>query len=143
MRDGAGENARGTLRADARNHVGHVSRRAEVAPRARCFVRCLLVPVAPDARGDCEGADSVIRSQLCTHVAAATSLPNDDASAALGALFSAIADALARDETVTLARFGKFTTRRRAARKGRNPQTGDVVASRCRPSAPDRPFATR
>ena len=68
------------------------------------------------------------RSELCARVAAATSLSKADAAAAVGALFSAIADALARDETVTVAGFGRFTTRDRAARTGRNPQTGDAVA---------------
>ena len=66
------------------------------------------------------------RSELCARAAAATSLSK--AAAAVGALFSAIADALARGETVTVAGFGRFTTRDRAARTGRNPQTGDAVA---------------
>ena len=67
------------------------------------------------------------RSELCARAAATTSLSKADA-AAVGALFSAIADALARGETVTVAGFGRFTTRDRAARTGRNPQTGDAVA---------------
>ena len=68
------------------------------------------------------------RSELCARAAATTSLSKADAAAAVGALFSAIADALARGETVTVAGFGRFTTRDRAARTGRNPQTGDAVA---------------
>ena len=68
------------------------------------------------------------RSELCARVAAATSLSKAEAAAAAGALFSAIADALARGETVTVAGFGKFTTRDRPARDGRNPQTGEAVA---------------
>ena len=68
------------------------------------------------------------RSELCARVAAATSQSNADVAAAAGALFSAIADALARGETVTVAGFGKFTTRDRPARTGRNPQTGEAVA---------------
>ena len=68
------------------------------------------------------------RSELCARVAAVTSLSKADAAAAVGALFSAIADALARGETVTVAGFGRFTTRDRTARTGRNPQTGDAVA---------------
>ena len=68
------------------------------------------------------------RSELCARVAAATSLPKADVAAATAALFSAIADALARGETVTVAGFGKFTTRDRPARTGRNPQTGEAVA---------------
>ena len=68
------------------------------------------------------------RSDLCTAVAAATSLSKADAGAAAGAIFSAIARALARGETVTIAGFGKFTARDRPARSGRNPQTGEAVA---------------
>ena len=40
------------------------------------------------------------RSELCVRVAAATSLSKADAAAAVGAVFSAIADALAKGETV-------------------------------------------
>ena len=68
------------------------------------------------------------RSELCAHVAAAASLSRADAAFAIDAMFLAIADALARDETVSIAGFGKFTTKRRAARKGRNPRTGEAVA---------------
>ena len=46
----------------------------------------------------------------------------------VGAVFSAIADALVRDETVAITGFGKFTVRSRAARQGRNPQTAEPVA---------------
>ena len=68
------------------------------------------------------------RSELCARITAATSLSKADADAAIGALLSAIADALARGESVTIAGFGKFTTRDRPARTGRNPQTGEAVA---------------
>ena len=67
------------------------------------------------------------RSELGARVAAVTSLSKADAAAAAGAVFSAIADALARGEAVTIAGFGKFTTRDRAARTGRNPGTGEAV----------------
>ena len=50
------------------------------------------------------------------------------ADSLVGAVFSAIVDALAREETVAIAAFGKFAVRSRAARTGRNPQTGDPVA---------------
>ena len=67
------------------------------------------------------------RSELCARVAARSSLSKDEVAAALGALTSTIADALAEDETVTIAGFGKFTARTRAARPGRNPRTGEPV----------------
>lgn len=43
-------------------------------------------------------------------------------------MFQAIADALARDEAVQIAGFGRFATKHRAAREGRNPQTGESVS---------------
>ena len=68
------------------------------------------------------------RSELCARVAACSSLPKADAAAALGALTSTIADALARGETVTVAGFGKYAARTRAPRQGRNPRTEEPVA---------------
>ena len=68
------------------------------------------------------------RTELCAHVATATSLPRAEAALAVDAMFSAIADALARGEDVTVAGFGKFTTTDGAARTGRNPRTGEALA---------------
>jgi DNA-binding protein HU-beta len=68
------------------------------------------------------------RSELCARVAARSSLSNADVAAALGALTSTIANALAEGETVTIAGFGKFTARTRAGRQGRNPRTSEPVA---------------
>ena len=65
------------------------------------------------------------RSELCARIADATSLAKADAAAA--ALFSAIADALAAGKPVNITGFGKFTTRDRPARQGRNPRTGEVL----------------
>ena len=44
------------------------------------------------------------------------------------AVFSAISDALARDERVAIAGFGTFSTKTRGARQGRNPGTGESIA---------------
>ena len=41
---------------------------------------------------------------------------------------AAITDTLARGESVAIAGFGTFTPRARAARQGRNPQTGEPIA---------------
>lgn len=67
------------------------------------------------------------RTELCARVAARSSLSKADVTAALGALTSTIADALAEGETVAIAGFGKFAARTRAARQGRNPRTGEPV----------------
>ena len=68
------------------------------------------------------------KADLVSHVAAETSTTRAAAERMVGAVFSAIADALARDEPVAIAGFGKFAVRDRAAREGRNPRTGEPVA---------------
>ena len=55
-------------------------------------------------------------------------LSKAQAHSAVDAMFSAIAEALARDESVVLPGFGTFTTKTRAARQGRNPHTGESIA---------------
>ena len=67
------------------------------------------------------------KRELAAHVAARTSLSKSDADAAVSAVFSAIADALASGEIVTIAGFGAFSTRSRPARQGRNPRTGESI----------------
>ena len=56
-----------------------------------------------------------------------------DAMNVVKATFDAISDALVAGEKVAIPGFGSFEVRERAARKGRNPQTGaqiDIPASR-------------
>ena len=62
------------------------------------------------------------RNDLVSHVAAEMSVTRVGAERMVVAVFSAIGDALARDEPVTIAGFGKFVMRSRAGRQGRNPQ---------------------
>ena len=47
---------------------------------------------------------------------------------AVDGVFEAISEALANGEEVRLAGFGTFAAGRRAARSGRNPQTGEVLS---------------
>ena len=47
---------------------------------------------------------------------------------AVDGVFEAIGEALANGEEVRLAGFGTFAARNRAARTGRNPQTGEVLS---------------
>ena len=68
------------------------------------------------------------KAVLVSHVAAKTSTTWAAAERMVGAAFSAIVDALSRDEAVATAGFGKFAVRGRAARQGRNPRTGEPVA---------------
>ena len=68
------------------------------------------------------------KSDLASHVATQAALSKAQAQSAVDALFTAIAEALARDESVVIPGFGTFTTRTRGARQGRNPQTGASIA---------------
>ncbi|MDB4099421.1 HU family DNA-binding protein, partial [Candidatus Thioglobus sp.] len=50
-----------------------------------------------------------------------------DAARALDATTSAITGALAKGDSVAITGFGSFLVRARAARSGRNPQTGATI----------------
>lgn len=67
------------------------------------------------------------KSDLASHVATQASLSKAAADGAVSAVFAAISDALAREEAVTIAGFGTFSTKRRPARQGRNPRTGESI----------------
>jgi DNA-binding protein HU-beta len=69
----------------------------------------------------------VNKSELIHVVSEKSGLTKKDATAAVEAVFSSISEALARGEKVQLVGFGNFEIRERAARKGRNPQTGEVI----------------
>ncbi len=68
------------------------------------------------------------KSELVDHISQEAELPRSAAARALDAALSGIASALERAEPVALAGFGTFNVRERAARTGRNPQTGDAIA---------------
>ena len=68
------------------------------------------------------------KSNLAARVAAKLSIPKTTADASVTALFSVIGDALARGESVSIAGFGTFSLKDRAARQGRNPRTGQSIA---------------
>ena len=67
------------------------------------------------------------KSDIASRVAGRTGLGRSAAESAVDAVLEAVAEALAREETVRLAGFGTFSTRRRSARTGRNPRTGEPV----------------
>lgn len=67
------------------------------------------------------------KSELVKSVAERADLSRKDATDAVDAVFSAITEALSKDEKVQLVGFGSFEVRSRAERKGRNPQTGEEI----------------
>ena len=60
-------------------------------------------------------------------VATEAEMTNKDAEKAVNAMLEVITDALVRGEKVQLIGFGTFEISERAAREGRNPQTGESV----------------
>ena len=68
------------------------------------------------------------KAELVSHVTAETSTIGAAAKRMVGAVFSAIADTLARDEPVAIAGFGHSAVRGRAARQGGNSRTGEPGA---------------
>jgi DNA-binding protein HU-beta len=67
------------------------------------------------------------RKDLVEQVAAGTGLAAGQADAAVTAALDAITRAVAAGDRVTLPGFGTFERRERAARSGRNPQTGEAM----------------
>ena len=65
--------------------------------------------------------------ELVEAVATATGLTKADATRAIDATFEAITGALKDGDKVPLVGFGTFAVSKRAAREGRNPQTGATV----------------
>ncbi len=67
------------------------------------------------------------KNELVEKVAKKSSLTKRAASDSVNATFNLIRDALARNEKVIITGFGTFLVRSRAARRGRNPQTGQTI----------------
>lgn len=67
------------------------------------------------------------KSELIDAIAEAADLPKSSAARALDAALDAIVGALKKGDTVALVGFGTFAVKERAARTGRNPQTGAEI----------------
>ncbi|HPE38982.1 MAG TPA: HU family DNA-binding protein, partial [Bacillota bacterium] len=67
------------------------------------------------------------KSELIDAVAQSTAMTKKQTEAAINATLETIVDALAKEEKIVLVGFGTFETKKRAARKGRNPSTKEVI----------------
>ena len=67
------------------------------------------------------------KTELVAKVAEKTELTKKDATKAVDAVFASISESLQEGEKVQIIGFGNFEVRERAARKGRNPQTGQEI----------------
>ena len=67
------------------------------------------------------------KSDLVAAIAAKTGDTKKSAEETLNAFVSVVTDALVKGDKVQLVGFGSFEVRKRAARKGRNPQTKEEI----------------
>lgn len=67
------------------------------------------------------------KTQLVSRVAEITGLSNAAAGQSLDAVIQGVTESLKKSESVAITGFGTFVTKDRAARMGRNPQTGEPM----------------
>jgi len=72
------------------------------------------------------------KGELIESIAKQSSLTKADSARALDATLDAVTGALMKGERVTLPGFGTFSTSKRSARTGRNPQTGASIQIRAK-----------
>ena len=67
------------------------------------------------------------KTELVAAIAAEAEISKKDAEAAVKAFVEVVSDELQKDGKVQLIGFGTFEVGKRAARTGRNPQTGETI----------------
>lgn len=67
------------------------------------------------------------KSELIDIIANTADISKTTATDVLSAVIKGISDALVKGDMVTLIGFGSFVVRKRAARTGRNPKTGETL----------------
>jgi DNA-binding protein HU-beta len=69
----------------------------------------------------------VNKTELVNQIAESADITKAAAGKVLNGITDAISDSLQKGENVTLVGFGTFSTSKRSARTGRNPQTGKAM----------------
>ena len=67
------------------------------------------------------------KADLISAVAEKSGVTKKDATAVLAAIIETVETTLKAEDSVQIMGFGTFETRKGAARKGRNPQTGEEI----------------
>ncbi len=68
------------------------------------------------------------KAELVTAIAEKTELSKKDSEKALKAFIDVVTEELVKGEKIQLVGFGTFEVTERAAREGRNPQTGETMS---------------
>jgi DNA-binding protein HU-beta len=72
------------------------------------------------------------KAELIAKISDDTGITKTQANAALDSFIEAVTKSLKGGGKVTLVGFGTFTVSKRAARNGRNPQTGEIIKIKAR-----------
>ena len=67
------------------------------------------------------------KQELIDNIAASADITKAAAARALDSVIDSVTNSLKKDDSVVLDGFGTFSVRSRAARTGRNPQTGQEI----------------
>jgi DNA-binding protein HU-beta len=67
------------------------------------------------------------KAELIDAIAASAGVSKADAERTVGAFFDTVVSSTKKGDKITWPGFGSFATTQRAAREGRNPQTGEPV----------------
>lgn len=67
------------------------------------------------------------KTELIEKIASSAQVSKTDASRLFNAMVETVTESLSKGEAVTIVGFGTFKVTNRAARSGRNPQTGEVI----------------
>jgi len=97
-----------------------------VPPIRQCLISAGKSPCIAEGRTICQEA-KLNRTELVGEVSELAGLTKNQAEKGLEAFEYVVKSALRRNETVRITGFGTFKVRDRAARRGRNPQTGAPV----------------
>ncbi|HVE61268.1 MAG TPA: HU family DNA-binding protein [Chitinophagaceae bacterium] len=72
------------------------------------------------------------KAELISTIAEEAGITKTQANTALDAFVDAVTKTLKKGDKVTLVGFGTFSVSKRAARNGRNPQTGETIKIKAR-----------
>lgn len=72
------------------------------------------------------------KTDLVEKIQASIGLSKKDAAAMLESVFTIMKESLEAGETIKISGFGSFVVSQKAARRGRNPQTGEAITIEAR-----------
>jgi DNA-binding protein HU-beta len=79
------------------------------------------------------------KAELIAHIADEAGITKTQANSAIDSFVDVVAKTLKKGDKVTLVGFGTFSVSKRAARNGRNPQTGEAIKIKARKVARFKP----